>query len=212
MTEYRIFTQDGKYGLVYSHYSSEQVVLEPVYFSLEIINEDGDLQSLVSADVWRKLDGFWMGIGEVNFAIVEADGKQGLIFDGETLLEFKYERIIKLSYRHYLCKEGIRYTLYDYPGVASKKHHQLDLLATIEMPNEFSLENALDTLAQVHPEIYSEFSKYLCKDSSTGTYVSRYRRWDGRVGFHMIFLTVAIQKAVIDNDFRVTPLAISELN
>jgi hypothetical protein len=204
MAEYKVFTQDGKYGLL----NGKQVVLEGIYSSIQIIAEDPALEDLLSMEALRKLNDAWAPtISEMDFAILNADGKVGLVSEGRILLEFKYERIIKLSYRHYLCQEGARYTLYDifYPEYKLRPKQ----LVTIHIPDGITLEKMLSALAQKHPKAHEALSKYLHKYPIKGIYISEYQNWEGRVGYHCIFPTVASQKVRMDDDFGVTLLKIN---
>ena len=89
MNEYRILAQNGKYGLFYN----EQIVLDSLYSSIKIISEDTALQELVPADTWSKINDCWNPLVsnfENDFAVVSADGKEGLLFFGQIALKFKY--------------------------------------------------------------------------------------------------------------------------
>jgi hypothetical protein len=203
MAEHKVFAQNGKYGLL----DGKQVVLEGVYSSIQIIAEDPALEDLLSAEAFRELDNAWAStITKMDFAILNADGKVGLVSEGRILLEFKYERIIKLSYSHYLCQEGERYTLYDIFYYDYKLRPKL--LATIHIPGGITLEKVLSVLAREHPEVHEMLSIRLRKDPVKGIYISEYQIWEGRVGFHCIFPTVASQKVRMDDDFGVTPLKV----
>jgi len=203
MTEYRIFAQNEKYGLFYG----KRVVLEGVYSSIQIIDEDPALEDLLSLEALRELNDAWAPtISEMDFAILNVDGKEGLVSEGRILLEFKYERIMKLSYTHYLCQEGERYTLYDiFSPVYTLCPKRL---ATIYISGGITLEKMLCVLAKKRPKAHEALSKYLYKDPRKGTYVSEYQHWLGRVGFHCIFPTIARQKVRMDDDFGVTLLEI----
>jgi hypothetical protein len=206
MTEYRVFAQNEKYGLFYG----KRVALEGVYSSIQIIDEDPALEDLLSLEALRKLNDAWAPtISEMDFAILNVDGKVGLVSGGQILLEFKYERIIKLSYAYYLCQEGAKYTLHMMPDPINNPY--LELLPTIYEPGELTLEKLLCALAQEYPKAHEALSKYLYKDPKRGTYISEYQHWLGRVGYHCIFPTVAIQKVRMDNDFGVTLLEIETI-
>jgi hypothetical protein len=205
MKEYRVFAQNEKYGLLYG----KQVVLEGVYSTIQIIAEDPALEDLLSIEALRKLYDAWSStVSEMDFAILNADGKVGLVSEGRILLEFKYERIIKLSYTHYLCQEGTRYTLYDICLVYKLLPKRL---ATIYISGGVTLEKTLCVLAKKRPKAHEALSKYLYKDPRKGAYVSEYQHWLGRVGYHCIFPTVARQKVRMDDDFGVTLLEIDKI-
>jgi len=202
MTEYRVFAQNEKYGLFYG----KRVVLEGVYSSIQIIAEDPALEDLLSMEALRKLNDAWAPtISEMDFAILNVDGKVGLVSEGHILLEFKYERIIKLSCSHYLCQEGAKFTLHDICLVYKLYPKRL---ATIHITGEITLEKMLCVLAKKRPKAHEALSKYLYKDPKRGTYISEYQHWLGRVGFHCIFPTIARQKVRMDDDFGVTLLEI----
>lgn len=204
MTEYRIFAQNEKYGLLYG----KQVVLDCVYASIHIISEDAALEDLVNISALQKLYDAWSVISEMDFAILAADGKMGLVSEGQVLLEFKYDQIIKLTYCHFLCQEAERYILYDiFYSIYDLRPKRL---ATINIPGGLTLEKMLSVLAKKRPKAREMLSKYLYKDPGTGTYISEYQHWLGRVGYHCIFPTVAIQKVRMHDDFGVALLEISK--
>jgi hypothetical protein len=182
-------------------------VLEGVYSSIQILDEDPALEDLLSTEALHELQNAWgPTITEMDFAILNADGKVGLVSEGHIVLEFKYERIIKLSCNHYLCQEGERYILYDIFYFEYKLRPKQ--LATIHITGEVTLEKMLSVLAKRRPKTYEMLSKYLYKDPSKGAYVSDYQNWLGRVGYHCIFPTIASQKVRMDDDFGVTLLKI----
>ena len=203
MTEYQVFAQNEKYGLLYG----KKVVLEGVYSSIQTIDEDPALEDLLSTEALGKLQDAWSPtISEMDFAILNVDGNVGLVSEGRILLEFKYERIIKLSCNHYLCQEGAKFTLYDifYPVYKLSPKR----LATIYISGGVTLEKMLCVLAKKRPKAHEALSKYLYKDPREGTCISEYQHWLGRVGYHCIFPTVARQKVRMDDDFGVTLLKI----
>jgi hypothetical protein len=214
MTTYSVFKEEEKYGLRYIFYDINKVVLKPIYTSLHIIDEDIDLQSLVTAEEWKRIDNFLVGIGEyTNYAIVESDGKQGLISWGEILIEFHYERIIKLSWRHYLCKKDTTYVLYDHFGYDSDKYPvTIELLATVTIQGDLTLTTLMKALSKNYPEAHAKLQECLYKDLAKGAFISRYRGWDGRLGSHCISLPAANQKVLIDDDFKTTFLKLTILD
>jgi hypothetical protein len=206
MTTYNIFKEEDRYGLRYIFYDIQKVVLEPTYRFVCIADEDIDLRTLVTTEEWMRIDDFLVGVGEYNnFAIVEADGKQGMVSWGEIVIEFQYERIIKLSWRHYLCKKDTTYMLYDHFGYDHKKYPiTIELLATVTIQGELTLTSFMNALSKSYPKAHNRLQECLYKDFEKRAYISRYRGWNGRVGSHCMSLTAANQKALIDDDFKIT--------
>jgi hypothetical protein len=210
MTTYAVYEENGKYGLSYFHGDFQKVVLEPVYASIRIIDTDIELEGYITPPEWNSINNFLMGVGEItNHVIVEADGKQGMFSWGNTVIEFQYERIIKLSWRHYLCKKDNIYTLYDHFGYEKDKYPiVIEQLAEIEIKGKLTLTGLMKVLADVNPNALAELQKCLYQDTNRVVYTSKYRIWIGRVGYHSYETTAASQKAFIDDDFNVTMLAI----
>lgn len=64
----------------------------------------------------------------------------------------------------------------------------------------------MTTLLEVSPKAHTELQKRLRKDLEKDVYISQYRLWEGRVGYHSIYATAAVQKALINDNFKVISL------
>jgi len=111
MSVYQIYEQTEKYGLLYQNFPDEpgQAFLDPVYDSLQIENDYFDLDHFNAISDETK---FGRPDFERNCAIVIADRRAGLVIGNKVVVEFKYQRIIKLTFCHYLCKDNHVYALY----------------------------------------------------------------------------------------------------
>ena len=196
---YKIVEANGRYGLA----SDQGIILDLIYSSLIIINKDKPLPN-------HKLNKFEDdpcidSVGELNCQIVIADGKQGLIDSGKLVSELKYERIIKLTFCDYLCMEQKSWTLFHSFG-------GLTLLATNSMPGELTLESLLQLLAKNHPQAFAHLSKTLHETSTSGEYISEYRRYGGIEYIDdlqysdMHFFIDSTERVMVHNDFRITYL------
>ncbi len=203
---YTIFQENQKYGL-----RGERgiVILKPIYSSLQITNEDIDLHDLLANEPGdNSFDD--QGVGLHNCQIIIADGKQGLVTESKAFLSVKFDRIIKLTYRHYLSKKGTRYALYDHIGfsvwVNPDEWHTLQSRAKIEIQGNLTLEKFLAVLAQTYPDIFAELSHSLYKNPNGKNFISHYLYYYRENYSHDNMYSVATQRVNMYNDFRVTPL------
>jgi hypothetical protein len=192
MRHLRIFVQAGKYGLA----DEDAVLLQPDYTSLEITNNAPPEYQLSNfAD-----DPSVYLVEEVNFPIIIADGKQGLAGGIRRLkLDLIYDRIIKLTYSHYLCQVSTAWTLYEFT--------QSDDTATkVTVAGEMTLEKLVQALAETAPQAHKALMKKLQPTSKRGMYISEYRCYwgDQNIGVFHGFLA-GITHAMITNEFQVTP-------
>ncbi len=113
--------------------------------------------------------------------------------------DLMYERIIKLTYRHYLCKEGTTCILY-----YSNDDTWLLPVATIVISGELTLRKLVRVLAETHPKEYERLSELLFQDPQRGVYISKYRLFVYSLDDWTLTLTV--QRVIMDDHFRTTPL------
>ena len=195
---YKIVEANGRYGLA----STKGIILEPIYTSLEVVNKDKPLPlyKLKKIEDNPYID----SIGELNCQIVIADGKKALIDGGKLVSELKYVHIIKLTFCDYLCMEQESWSLYHSFG-------ELTLLATNPMLSKLTLKSLLQLLAKHHPQVFSHISETLHKVSTSGEYISKYRRYGGielidLQSLDVHFFIDSTERVVIHDDFRITYL------
>lgn len=190
---YQINEQDGKYGLSYNRIP----VLEPVYSSLEVINDYSHEYALEN----YKSDPDVISVGEYNFPIVIADGRYGLLEGNELRRGFDYTRIIKLTFCHYLFQtQDGAFALYDVDNL-------MQPLAMFAIPGELTLESLLLTLENGYPAADAKLRKRIRKQENQ--YISEYRRYGGTQAisssmFHDFH--IATVEVILGNDFSIAPV------
>jgi hypothetical protein len=143
---------------------------------------------------------------EVAYSILSAEqGRQR--FErrwGEPPLE-SYDRIIKLTCRHYIGKDNETYTFY------AKQHYgymkaQTDLLPTARFTfqGDLTLEKLLQVLSEI-PSIYDELAELLYKVPERNVYISVYREYEQWYDGTDLSRPVAFQRVIIDNHFDIAP-------
>ncbi len=110
-----------------------------------------------------------------------------------------FDRIVKLTYKHFLCKQGTTISLYYSP----EESFVVPALQ-ITLEEEPTLEKVLGKIAEADPDLYKGLSFYLRYDSSRNAYVSLYRLYVN--GFDDFTNHYAYGRAVIDDHFHVSPL------
>jgi hypothetical protein len=194
MNEYQIFEKNGKYGLAYG----SNILLNPAYSSLIITNNNPPEHTLKDYEDDQSVYEVW----EKNYPIVIAEHKQGLAYFNRMMLDVKYERIYKLTYDHYLCREQTKWILYDF------SHAQLYNSTMITISPDLTLEKLLQILAQDAPDFHKGLLKKLHQDSRTDRYISDYRVYYGEqyLGSAMFHdFEAAVTRMFINNDFSPTP-------
>ncbi len=160
---YQIVERESKYGLSYNQIP----LLEPIYSSVEVLNEYSHEHTLGDFKDNRAV----VEVNEYNFPIVIADGKYGLLNRNELKLGLDYVRIIKLSFCHYLCqKDSSNFVLYDVSNISEP-------LAIFTAFGELNLDNLLQILQSEHPKAYTELRKRIHQKGNK--YISEYRLYDG---------------------------------
>jgi len=195
--KYKITNQNGKLGLNFK----DQVLLEPKYSELSVTNHDIPLSD---PRVRKYIGDVIFFIEEWNFPIVKTDGKYGLV-NGERKkfeLELKYNKIIKLTYSHYLCLENDVYTLYEFFDGPPK------ITAAFRNSGETNLPELLNILKDEQPNAHAQLSKSLYLEG--GNYISEFWRYEGGE-FHpgggcWQYFPIATRKAVLSTNFEVTPM------
>lgn len=197
LSQYQIVEQNGKYGLA----CNQKLIIEPFYNSIELVSDDLPLPPYDLLNRYEN-DPSVEELCEWNCTVVNADGKFGIIEQDRILSELRYDRVIKLTFMHFLCKENAVWTLFYYYG-------WLHPCATIPAHGELTLELLISGLPEKYPKVSKDLSEYLLKDSKTGQYISEYRRYTGSQyidhGVYHYFL-VSSDKVIIHDDFRMTYL------
>jgi hypothetical protein len=145
-------------------------------------DDQGDWFAELNADIW-------IHAGEQEFVPLG------------TLFKTKYDRIIKLTYRHYICVNHEKCTLF--------RDHLMSLLVpvvTIKIKGEITLDTLCHALEKKHPQIYADLSKLLYKNPLKRDYISHYRYYAWGIDDSEICL--AVRRVNIDNNFKITPLDI----
>jgi hypothetical protein len=194
MSAYKIYEENGKFGLTYGN----TILLNPIYKSLAITNNDPPEYTLKDFES----DPSVYIVGEWNYPIVIADGKQGLIGSEGIFLDVKYDRIIKLTHCHYFSQRDTTVTLYTFGEYDFSLHNETRLT----MPREFTLASLLSEIFKQYSPLLKKLSEKL-HESEPGKYISDYRCYwgDQYVGVFHGFL-VGITQYIIYNDFHVEPL------
>ena len=193
LCQHKIIEQGGRHGLAYG----EKIVIEPIYTSLELAGDDlppPPYERLAREENDPLVDELF----EWDCKVVKADGKSGIIKQDKTLSELKYDRVIKLTFMHFLCKDGAIWRMFDY-------HGWLTPCATITSQEELTLDLFLRLLAGGYPSVSERLSEYLFKDKKSGRYVSEYRRYTGiqYIGHHDCHpFLVSSDKVIMYDDFR----------
>jgi hypothetical protein len=206
--EYCIIEREGKYGLLsYRAKPSypKKIILEPYFTSLALSNHNIDLDELIGTEqAWEKLWG--RAIYEYNYLIVEADGKFGLLHKDQIIIGLNYDLIIKLTFRHYLCKKHKSYDLFafTYEGDTETSGR----LVTISVEDKITPEKLLTILSDVSPQAYTEITKLFYLDTNKKVYISEYRFYEEWAVGHSVWWTAAIQRVEMDDDFQIRPLDI----
>ena len=91
-------------------------ILKPIYNTLTIKFKDHDIDNFFK-DKKDYLKKHGVRIWKNTCQIVEVDGKQGLLHRGKILTGLAFDRIIKLSYHHYLCQNQEQYTIYRFNDI-----------------------------------------------------------------------------------------------
>jgi hypothetical protein len=152
----------------------------------------------------EKLDMSTEGLSETIFTIcdcTQADGKHQESFavrHNPLKMSELFDRIIKLSWAHYLCRSGSKFTLWyscdDYfliPG------------PSVPIEGEPTLDKFIQSIPQLTPKIQSSLASYIHKDPELNEYVSEYRKYIW--GFDDFTFHFASGMVILHDDFNVTP-------
>ena len=189
-TGYQLIEKDGKVGLTYNN-----IPLLPVNFSsIQVTNLDSNEFTIET----YKDDPLVEDVSEINYPIVTADGKSGLINNGCNLIPLNYERIVKLTWCHYLCqKDEQTYELFErndwrkpIASFTADQYLTLSSLWTIlEKGNSTALENLKTNLYRINDK-----------------YISTYRFYSGteNISSYYHFFKVAAVKVILYEDFSIS--------
>jgi hypothetical protein len=135
------------------------------------------------------------------YEYVGRDGSTRQGFVGNGLI---FDRITKLTYKHFLCKQDSVYTFY-----YSIDERSLTPAVRITLVEEPTFEQVLKVLQEAYPQVYQSLSEHLQKVPGRDAYISDYRNFVSDYsgdpsGFDHCILHVAYEQVIIDNHFRVT--------
>lgn len=169
----------------------------------QIIDRDGR-QELIDLQ-FAKLECDEQERRKLQEQVRRAEETYGFTYDPFTTLKettiLRYERIIKLTWGHFLgIEQGMCY-LYSYGSYPEERK----LLAELRIEGTITLDKVMVSLAKTDPEKYNKLSELLYKDVSAERYISYYRCFNVVFGGD-VELTFATIRVLIDNDFNKTYL------
>ncbi len=139
---------------------------------------------------------------ENGFYAVKADGKCGLLFKNKLFTGLVFDRIKKISYRHYLCFSHNNISIYRYNNIGYETVYSGEFFQkkqTIESDKPLSFSQFLKVLEEKYPEERNEISK-LIKQDNDDRYISEFNYFSCYIDD--IDLEWAIQRAIIDKNFN----------
>lgn len=187
---YEFVKQDGKYGLTCNRIP----VLPPAYSTIELFNLDSHEYNQEDYQDEPEVN----SVGEYNFTIVMADGKYGLLSGREFRLPLSFLKIMKLSFRHYLCQTDTdKYALYDSADFQKP-------LAELNCSGELTLKKLWQTLENENPAAFSHLGESI--QQVNNEYISQYRRYGGceNIESYFHYFTIATICVVLHNDFSIS--------
>lgn len=217
MGSYSIFQENSKYGLAYqaTEYkmvgsfqkpvNKETKILEPDYSSIEIHYKGQNIEELFH-DKKQLLDTLNLSVFEDRFVAVSADGKSGLLCRDQIFTGLIYDRVIKLSYRHYLCITSKSFTIYrlnkiDYEEIYSGTYYIK--FHDIQYEGQLYLKKLLSLLSERYPKEYDEITA-LIKPGGKGKFISEYNHFTTFVDDHCF--QWAVQRVILNDDFSFSNL------
>lgn len=176
-------------------------ILKPIYNSLTIKNQNHDIDILFKekTDLLKK---YCIRVLEDNCQVIEADGKHGFLYMGKIVTGLIFNKIIKLSYRHYLCQDQEKYTIYRFNNIGyenTKRNRPFICMPMIQFKGELDLNSLLGILSQNYPDEYKDVSK-LIKPYSENQYLSKFHHYSAFIDDH--HFTGAVQRVLITNNFK----------
>lgn len=116
-----------------------------------------------------------------------------------------YDRIIKLTYGHFICRKGSRYTFY---AVCRNTigHEILQPTLRFTFEGDLTLELFLQSLSEAYPRLHDNLSSYLFRIPDQESYISFYRMFARWLIGSDIFLPLAFQRVILDNHFNIIKL------
>lgn len=215
---YHIVEKGDRFGLVYEAARIEnikgeprlvykdKVVLDPVYRKLNILNTGRDPAAMFASHQ-EKIEKYGIRIIEDAPQFIDADGKQGFLYLGKIVPGLVFDGIIKLSYRHFLCREGERGALYRFCDVgyeSTRSNLRFAKTAAFDMPPDFGLADLFDALSDGHPDGDEDVRKLIKQPAGRDHYVSEYDHFSAYIDD--IHLTWAVNRVILGSDFNVRPL------
>jgi hypothetical protein len=187
---YEITEKDGKFGLTYNRIP----VLPPIFSSVEVINRDSQEYTLED----YKDDPDVEEVSEYNFPIVIADGNYGLLHGSEWRLPLDYQKIIKLSYCHYLGQTSEdTYVIYN-------TEHFSSPMVTFILAEKPTMQKVMQILEITFPEAFNKIGKNIEKIGND--YISQYRCYGGceNINSYLHYFLIATIKVIIRDDFSIS--------
>ncbi len=175
--------------------------MKPEYKTLSIKYPNHDLDVLFNTkrDFLKK---YYIKISEDNCNVIQADGKYGLLYEGKIVPDLIFDKITKLSYRHYLCQNQELYTIYRFNDIGYnrlRENKPLVNMLSIPFKGNLTLENLLTKLFESWPDVYSDISN-LIEPYSQNQYLSRFNHFSAFVDD--IHFNWAVLRVIIGNDYR----------
>jgi hypothetical protein len=165
--QYHIISENDKFGLAFD----QELIYQTIYDSIELISDDLPSPPYSQWEAYEN-DPEIDELFEWYLRVVKIDGKFGIIDQNRILSELKFERVIKLTFMHFLCKENGVWTLYGY-------HGWLFPISVIPDLGEVTLSFLIHELSEKFPYEWKDLSRYIFKDPKSRKYISEYRRYTG---------------------------------
>lgn len=205
---YSVFRKNSKCGLAYLPQGGNKVtVLDPEYDTIRVDYTDQDIQVLFSdkKEVIKKHVGW---IIEDGFQAVTADGKCGLVRQGNLFTGLVFKQIIKLSFRHYLCINDDSFTIIffndcSYEAVNGNGFYFQGKNVGYAPP--LGMTKVLDLLFQNSKAEGKSLLK-LIKPDGNGKFISRYNHFTAFIDD--VDMDWAVQRKIIHDDFSMRELDI----
>lgn len=206
---YSVFRKNDKCGLIYSPGDAGQTTVLPAkYDAVRVDYKDQNIEALFSSkEQYIKKYGLW--IMEDGFQAVTADGKCGLLHLGKLFTGLAYNRIIKLSFRHYLCMNDDRFSIIffnacGYEGSLGSSFYFQGETIVYEPP--LGMTKVLDLLSR-HSEKEAQSLLELVKPDGQGNFISQYNHFTAWIDD--IDTKWAVQRQIIEDDFNMKALDIA---
>ncbi len=205
---YSVFHKDRRCGLCYLRQDGEKVtVLAPEYDDIQVAYTAQDLETLFPGkqQIMNKHAGWIM---EDGFQAVAADGRCGLLRRGELFTGLAFKRIIKLTFRHYLCVNDDRFSIIFFNDCGYEEIYGGSFFfqgkeVLYEPP--LGITRVLGLLSR-HNKEEAVSLRELITPGSHNTFISQYSHFTAFVDD--VDLEWAVQRKIMYDDFRTERLDI----